>query len=77
MDHRPTSKRSETNSTLILLATLADTTWRIVVPTIALALIGLKLDLVWHTAPWLTLLGTATGFVIAAFLVRRQLKELP
>lgn len=61
---------------LTLLVTLADTTWRIAVPTVVLALAGLKLDLVCHTALWFTLTGTIIGFGFAALLVRRQLKDL-
>ena len=72
----PGKSDKQKGQTIVLLVTLADTTWRIVVPTIILALVGLKGDLTWHTAPWLTLVGTVIGFALAALLIRRQLKEL-
>ena len=59
-----------------ILITLADTTWRIGVPTLGLAAFGLWGDLHLGTKPWLTLGGTLLGFGIAILLIRRQLKEL-
>lgn len=70
----PTSP--DTGSIGILLLTLADTTWRMVVPTLALAVLGLWLDFKWHTGPWLTLLGTAVGLAIAGLLVQRQIRSV-
>ena len=69
-------RHSRDTSWLVLVLTLADTTWRLIVPTLAFALIGLKLDLSVHTAPWLTLGGTALGFVLAGLLIRNQLRKL-
>jgi len=71
---KPAAEKS--GSTAVLLLTLADTTWRILVPTLILALLGLKLDITWHSAPWLTLIGTALGFGLAGLLIKRQLEEV-
>jgi F0F1-type ATP synthase assembly protein I len=56
---------------------LADTTWRIAVPVLLFAGIGIVADRVLGSKPWLTLLGMAIGFVCAGLLVRRQLKRWP
>ncbi|HEV2413083.1 MAG TPA: AtpZ/AtpI family protein [Candidatus Saccharimonadales bacterium] len=61
---------------LLLLVTLADTTWRIFVPVGGLAGIGIWADLHYHTKPWITFSGVAVGFVIAFFLIRQQLKAV-
>jgi F0F1-type ATP synthase assembly protein I len=50
-----------------------DTTWRIAVPVVIGALLGIFADRALATKPWLTLLGTILGFVGAALLVKRQL----
>jgi hypothetical protein len=63
------------NEILSLVIILSDTTWRICLPTIGLALVGLKGDLSYGTKPWLTLLGTAVGFAVAAFLIKLQLRD--
>jgi hypothetical protein len=68
-------KSHSRNSGAILL-TLADTTWRIAVPTISLALIGIAGDLKFGTKPWLTLFGTLVGFGFAIKLVALQLKGM-
>ena len=63
-------------STLGLLASMADTTWRMFVPTVPLIIFGNWADGLYHTHPWLMLLGAAIGGTIAALLVRRQLREV-
>lgn len=55
---------------------MGDTTWRMFVPTIGLALLGYWLDRQWHTAPWVMLLGLIIGSALAGLLVRRQLKKV-
>lgn len=55
-----------------LLASAADTTWRMFVPTIGFTMLGVWLDQQWHTKPWLMFVGIALGFVFACLLVRRQ-----
>lgn len=60
---------------LYLIASMADTTWRMFVPTIGLLLIGNALDEHWHTKPWLLLAGAVAGGIIAAYLVKLQLAK--
>lgn len=54
-------------------AQLLDTTWRIVVPVLALAILGILFDRHFGTKPWVTIFATVVGFGIAAWLVKRQL----
>ena len=65
------SNTAETLSTLG--KDLISTAWRIAVPVVLLAVIGIILDKSFSTAPWLTLALTAVGFVFAGLLVKKQL----
>lgn len=64
------------DNAVVLLMTLADTTWRMLVPTGVLALGGVWADLHWGTKPWLTLLAVPLGLGISVVLIRRQLKGI-
>ena len=66
---------SSRGSALYLIATMADTTWRMFVPTVGLLLIGNWLDGKYHTKPWLLLIGAMIGAGIATYLVKRQLQR--
>lgn len=50
-----------------------DTTWRIAVPVVLLVAAGIVADRHFGTKPWLTLLGALLGFMIAGFLVKREI----
>ncbi len=63
------------SATLMLIATMADMTWRMFVPTIGLLLVGNMLDDRWHTSPWLMLVGALIGAAIATLLIRAQLRR--
>lgn len=52
---------------------MADTTWRMFVPTVGLLLVGRYLDRHFGTKPWLMLVGATFGAVLAVMLVKRQL----
>lgn len=60
----------------IIGLTLLDTAWRIAVPVILFACIGIFADLKLDTKPWLTLLAVVMGFVISGFLVKKQLEAV-
>ena len=60
---------------VLLLGTLADVTWRMFVPTVGLALIGAYFDTKQDGFPLFSLLGGGFGFVIAFYLIYRQLKK--
>ena len=53
-----------------------DTTWRIAVPVVLFVVAGIFGDRSFGTKPWLTLVGTAIGFTIAGFLVKREIDEV-
>lgn len=68
--------RTVKNATHLMLGDIADTTWRMFVPTVGGALLGLAVDQQLHTAPLCTLGGFIAGVVLAAILVRRQLTNV-
>jgi hypothetical protein len=72
-DKSPTPDRS---AVVLLLADIADTTWRMFTPTLALAALGLWADETYKSGPWLSLAGVLTGCLIAALLVRLQFKRI-
>lgn len=76
MGKRPHTARKFPPGTRYLIATMADTTWRMFVPTIGLLLLGLQIDRSWHTLPWATLIGLVIGSTIAGLLVRQQLNRV-
>lgn len=55
---------------------MADTTWRMFVPIIGLFVLGLLADKQFATTPWLMILGLVIGTVLAALLIRQQLKRV-
>jgi F0F1-type ATP synthase assembly protein I len=67
--------KAHPNSSLYLIVSMIDTTWRVFVPTVGLLLLGNYLDDRAHSSPWLMLLGAVVGGGIAALLVKRQLAK--
>ena len=65
------ARRSGVASSLIL--DMADTTWRMFVPTVGLLLIGRAADTRFGTKPWCMFVGIVFGVIIATVLVKRQL----
>ena len=70
---RDTSRES---TSLVFVATIADTTWRMFVPTVGTTLLGVWLDERLSTKPWLMFVGIAVGAAVAVALVVRQLRQL-
>lgn len=66
----------ERSAVVLLLGDIGDTTWRMFVPTIGLALGGVYLDDIWGTKPWLMLVGAALGAGIAGLLIKQQLQRV-
>lgn len=50
-----------------------DTTWRIAVPVLIFALLGIFVDRSFGTKPLFTLLGVIVGFIVAGLLIKRLL----
>lgn len=63
------------STVILLLTTIGDTTWRMFIPIIGLAIAGVALDVRLYTKPWLTVLGIIIGVIIASVLVLRQLRK--
>jgi len=61
---------------LSLFAAAVSATLRVVVPTIGLFLIGLMIDFWRLQTAFYALIGAALGFLLAAFLIYRQIKKL-
>lgn len=61
---------------LLLLGDIADTTWRMFVPTIGGALGGMWLDDRFGLAPWCAIGGLMIGVGITAVLIRQQYKKI-
>lgn len=55
--------------------TIADTTWRMFVPTVSLILLGNLADDTWHTKPYGLLVGATVGALIAGLLIKQQLAK--
>ena len=71
-----TPRPPKSSTVVLLLATIADTTWRMFVPTIGCILLGFWGDSTWGTQPWLTIVGIIVGVAITALLIKRQLQEI-
>lgn len=67
-------KSSPRSDITYLLATAADTTWRMFVPAVGFTLLGAWADRHFDTKPWLMVLGIVVGVAGAIMLVRKQLR---
>jgi hypothetical protein len=64
------------SSGLMFFAVIADTTWRMFVPSVGLTLLGVWLDSEWHMKPWFMISGIVVGTIAAIALVRRQINSI-
>ncbi len=62
-------------STMSLMISMADTTWRMFTPPAILVPVGIWVDLSWGTKPWVTLVAAIAGLALSVLLVNRQLRE--
>lgn len=70
----PGSQEARSKSVALpVLLDMADTTWRMFVPTIGLLLVGRHFDVKFSMKPWLMLAGVAVGALIAAVLIKNQM----
>lgn len=73
-DSTPTPPDKST--VILLLMTMADTTWRMFLPIIGLTVLGLLADKWLHTTPWIMIVCMIIGIVIAGLLIRQQLQRV-
>lgn len=66
----------EKSTVILLLTDIADTTWRMFMPTLGGAALGWWADSQWKTSPWLALGGLGLGVLASAFLVKQQLDKV-
>lgn len=66
----------DSSTVILLLLTLADTTWRLFIPTVGFTILGLILDKQVQTTPWIMIAGIVVGVVVAILLIRAQLKKV-
>ena len=64
------------STVILLLGDIANTTWRMFVPTLLFIGLGFWADSSWHTKPWLTIAGLIIGVAITTELMRRQFKRI-
>lgn len=72
-DDKPTPP--DRSTVVLLLGVAGDTTWRMFIPIIGLAVAGVWMDRTFGTKPIMTIIGIVTGIIIAAYLVRLQFKK--
>ncbi len=79
MGESPRQKHTDTTTTrpsravLLVTATALDTTWRTIVPGVTGVALGLWLDRMWRTTPWLMIIGLVAGIALSAVLIYRQI----
>ena len=61
---------------LAFVVTIADTTWRMFVPSVGFTLLGVWADSQMYTKPWLMVAGIVVGAASAYLLVSRQIDKL-
>lgn len=71
-----TGKKSEADASILMMKTVAGTTWRMFVPTIGFTLVGLAADYCYRTKPWLMVSGVALGFAMSFGLVWLQIAQI-
>jgi len=76
--HKQTTDRPPTitKAAILLLLTIADTTWRAFVPTIGGTILGIALDHTFGVTPLLTIVMIILGFAISALLITLQIRSV-
>ncbi len=59
-----------------LMQTMADTSWRMLIPSAVFVAGGLYGDLHWGTKPWLTLFSVFLGLGVSVLLIKNQIKNV-
>jgi hypothetical protein len=61
---------------LTIVGTLADTTWRLFVPTLGGTILGIWADRSFDSRPWFTTIGVLLGSTLAFIFVYLQIKKV-
>lgn len=73
---KKTTNRPHQSAAILLLSTIADTTWRLFVPTIGGTILGVLLDNMFNTPPLFTSVLIAVGFATSILLVTLQIRSV-
>lgn len=73
---RDTPAPPDKSTVILLLGDIADTTWRMFVPTIGSIGLGFWADHSWGTGPWLTIIGIVVGIGATTFLIKQQFQKV-
>ena len=69
-------EKSKSSDTTSLLLTMADTSWRMLIPSAVFVAGGLYGDLHWGTKPWLTLFSVFLGLAVSVLLIKNQISKV-
>ncbi len=64
------------STVILLLADIADTSWRMFLPTLGGFGLGLWADVSWATTPWGMLVGVLGGIAATTFLMKQQFQRV-
>ena len=67
---------STTQAIVLLFMTMVDTTWRVFVPTLGGTFLGIWLDGLFKTAPYITIVTILIGCGVSALLIVQQLRRV-
>lgn len=70
------SAENSPESVTVLIKDIGDTTWRMFLPSIGLTLGGIAIDRMFGSKPFGMIVGIVLGSLIAALLVRTQLRKV-
>ena len=71
-----TSSAPSSTTLNLILGTVADTTWRLFVPTIGGTIIGIWIDSSFDTKPWATIIGVTVGTAASLGLIYLQIRKV-
>ena len=71
-----TSSAPSSTTLNLILGTVADTTWRLFVPTIGGTVLGIWIDNTYDTKPWATIIGVTLGTSASFGLIYLQIRKV-
>jgi hypothetical protein len=70
------SSAPSSSTALLMIGTVADTTWRLFVPTLGGTSIGIWAGSIYDIRSWAVIAGVVVGFLISAGLIYMQLRKV-
>lgn len=75
-DKKTSQPNSSTGSTMLIVGTFLDTTWRMFIPILLFSLGGYAVDKSFDAMPVATIAGICIGMVLSGVLVYQQYMKL-